>query len=385
MYFKRITSLFIAIPLYCTALSTFAHIFSPDCPFSDVFSSPTKAAKGLTQAFNLYFKGINDEQWDSRPLIDPVIAKQYLGYDPALEYIYEKNNPNKTTTLYLHGWGDTKNSARILKKFCKVVDNNIVTFNFADARPVLGKLNQSNFGQLSDVLSALYAAHCAIKELNLKALDLFGISRGGATIINMLALLNDPELFVQYKETLDKIGIDQTARKEILNAIQNGTIILNIPLRSMKHTPVPQFLARNITQYDPHGWEALEMVKHLNGLKLTMLVHFQHGDAIVSNKGEDEFFFHLAKNNPNSTYLVMGNDGGHMHTHTALSKTVGEFKSLDKKNIHVIRQESDTIKDGILIQFMTPTFEQIKKALHTYHEQEYKKSFFGRIKNIWNT
>lgn len=378
-----------SLPLQFMELNStiISRIFNDDCPFNDV-DGPRGVFKRLKQVCSFYFKGTNDAQWNSRKLGDPATAKAVLGYDLSLEYIYETTTQDTTTTLYLHGWGDTKNSARLLKKFCKVLDDNVATFNFSDARPVFGKLKQSSFGQLSDVLSALYAAHRTIKELKLTALNLFGISRGGATIINMLALLNNDDLFAQHKAALAKIGIDENARVEILNAIQNGTIILDVPLRSMKYTPFPRFVAQKFTTYDPNGLQALETVKLLEGLKLTMLVHFQHADWIVSNKGEAAFFFHLARNNPASTYLVMGHDGGHLHTHAALSKAVALFKKPvstnegdDKLIVSTVSDKSGSIKNAVLINFANPTLDGIKTALHDYHRHESAKSFFGRIKN----
>jgi pimeloyl-ACP methyl ester carboxylesterase len=391
------------------------------------FNSPKAAFNAVKQAAHFYFFGANDDSWGSRKIGSPQKAIDALGYDLDLEYIYPKNRSfEQSITLYLHGWGDIKNSARLLKKFSTVLDDNIVTFNFPDARPIIGKITQSSFGQLSDTLAAIYAAHATLQEFNLTSLNIFGISRGGATAINMLALLNDQELFSKHQASLRAIGVDQEARKKILQAVQNGTITLDIPLRSMKHTPMPLALAQQITLYDAKGWESIDMVKRLKGLYLTSLVHFQHDDAIVSNKNEAEFFFYLAINNPHTTYLVMGNDGGHLHTHNALSRTAGFFKRVHtcinlfvhpfsihcklqtipycQKSLYVwsnraLNQMIDkvtatlqvehcdflvacnpaAIVNGFLVKFSEPCLDDIKNAVRLYHDAEAKKSFFSTV------
>lgn len=104
------------------------------------FNSPKAAFNAVKQAAQFYFLGANDDSWESRKFGSCQKAIDVLGYDLDLEYIYPKNRSSgQSMTLYLHGWGDIKNSARLLKKFSTVLDDNIVTFNFPDARPIIGK------------------------------------------------------------------------------------------------------------------------------------------------------------------------------------------------------------------------------------------------------
>lgn len=352
-------------------LGVLTRIFDEDCPFKEIFSSYSYAWQEIKKAYDMYFNGNDDETWTSFLLSNKTISEKLLGYDLKLEYIGNKDQKmGEEVTLYLHGWGDTKNSARLFKKLCGVLPGNIITFNFADARPIIGKLNYSNFGQFYDVYSALYAAYQSVKKFQLKKLNLFGISRGGGTIITMLALLNNDALFEQNKEALEKIDIDEQVRIELLTAIQSGTIVLDIPLRSIRHTPMPNYILNNMTLYDVNNWEPLQMAELLQGLKLTMLIHFQHADAILTDKEEAEFFYALAKHNPMTTFLVVGNDGGHAHTHASLSKTIQDFHAQILEKIKIIHDRSEYIENGILIRFEQPTLSLIKNLLVDYHDRQ---------------
>jgi hypothetical protein len=142
--------------------------------------------------------------------------------------------------------------------------------------------------------------------------------------------------------------------------------------------------ANRLTAYDAHGLCPKETVKLLQGLKLNILVHFQHADLIVSNKQEAEFFYYLAQHNPETTFLVMGNDGGHLHTHAALAKAIPEFKNCVAGN-HMDICIADThapIANGVLTQFPEPAFELMQKKFADYHVHEFDKSIFGKMKKL---
>ncbi|MGB8467961.1 MAG: hypothetical protein WCE21_03065 [Candidatus Babeliales bacterium] len=310
----------------------------------------------LKEAYNLYFHAANDVSWQSELWGEKEKEHVLFGYQLRLEYIQMKDSARSAhTTLYFHGWGDTKNSARLIKKYRSIIKENLVTFNFSDARPILGKLGQSSFGQLPDVFPALYALNYTIDTLGLESIDLFGVSRGCAVIVNLLALLNDNHLFAAHTKQLTAIGIGHKERQKLLAAIQRGTIILDTPLRSMALTPFPQWIAQTFTRYDNRLWQPENTVTLLKGLQVTTIVHFQHRDFIVSNKQEADFFYALAQLNPQTTYLVMGNDGGHAHSHRALDKAMITFHALQKRNDRtlyaVINNKAQRIKNGELTLF----------------------------------
>ncbi len=268
-----------------------------------------------------------------------------LNYTLGIEHIIDAD-PTKVVdhtrpTVYLHGWGDTKNSAKLIKANCDVLPGDIVTFNFRDAGVILAKWRYSNLGQLPDVLSALYAIKWTKDNTGAKAIDLFGYSRGGATLLNTLAVLNDDS--GAYDADLQRIGITAQERSEILTLLQRGCHVLDCPLTDMnvtinefiKHKKIPIKNESNsfwikafqaFTRYKKDGLQGLSSAQSFTNLHLNILMHFQHRDTIVSNKNEAELYKHLYQSNPNTTYMVLGNNGGHLHSHAALAHTVHSFK-----------------------------------------------------------
>ena len=185
------------------------------------------------------------------------------------------------------------------------------------------------------MLPALYVIKWAKDSLGLDSVDLFGYSRGGATILNAIAILNDKT--GEYDDELTRIGIDQQERRAILKMIQRGCIVLNCPLtdanvsaafRFKNFAPKALQAFAKVGCYQPKGMQALASAQQLGKLKLKFLIHFQHHDTIVSNENEANLYHRLAYYNPRTTYIVLGNNGGHLHTHAALAHTVHTFKKI---------------------------------------------------------
>ncbi|MGE4168353.1 MAG: hypothetical protein AB7E68_02295 [Candidatus Babeliales bacterium] len=354
---------------------------SPDAPFKEFFPSFGTGMKEIFYGIQLLLSSNKlDEAWEYKTIRrDKKTEKKLFGYPLKISYIKdmqykEAHHP----TLFFHGWQNQQNSAKILKRYFKILPGDIITFNFPDAKTAFAPFWKSSFGQLPDVLPALYTLKHVVHELNLTAIDLFGISRGAATVVNLIALLHDDTLFKNHEKELAEIGITQQDRAHLLSVILNGSIVLDIPLRSMKDTAAPLSLVSKVTQYKLDGLDAFENAALLGNLPLKILVHFQHKDVVVSNNNEAAYLASLAKNNLHNVYVVMGNDGGHAHTHEALSKTVHLFKcitgsaydkTLEEKyrnNRMIISSPSDKIQGGMLTTFADSAF--IHEALEQYHK-----------------
>ena len=272
---------------------------------------------------------------------------ELLHYTLDIEHIVD-TDPTKQTnhehpTIYLHGWGDTKQSAKLLKAYCDVLPGDIVTFNFQDSGILVPKWKYSNMGQLPDVLSTIYTIKWTKDNVHAKAVDLFGYSRGGATLLNTLAVLNDTS--GAYDIDLECIGVTPRERKAILAMIQRGCHVLDCPLTDMnvsinelmKYKKVAStnnkdfFLVKafeGLTCYKCDGLQGLSSAESLSGLKLNILMHFQYKDTMVSNKNEAELYRLLYSHNPCTTFIVLGNNGGHLHSHAALANTIHTFKQM---------------------------------------------------------
>ena len=302
--------------------------------------------------------------------------RRLFGYDLGIEYQYgcghRYHKTQHRAILYLHPWGifgiPHKGSADLLRYY-HVLPGDVIVFNFPDGgwRNKF-PLSYSSFGQLSDILPAIYVLYYAYENFGLEAVDLFGYSRGGAVAINMIAVLYDKT--GQYDNQLAYIGIDVNKRMKLLEIIQRGSVVLNCPLAdtnatfNMYSTRIKDFLYR-ITQYQTDGLQAIESAQLLKGLKLNVLIHYQYNDRRVFNIKDAEFYVIFKQLNPETTYLVLGNDGGHVHTQRALASTIHVFY----KKIGGAYDPLWMQKKGIdtTIELLQPDYNQAAKVIGDYY------------------
>ncbi len=308
--------------------------------YEKVMTTKKDVFSWLMEGAGIYFFNRYETTWKQgvqQTRVHKKEQKKLLHYKLQIEHIIDTNpktvvNHNRPT-IYLHGWGDTKQSAKLLKAFCDVLPGDLITFNFRDNGVLLPKFGYSNLGQLPDVLSTIYVIKWTRDNLNVQEVDLFGYSRGGATLLNTVAVLNDKN--GTYDKDLASIGITQEDRKSLLSMIQRGCHVLDCPLTNMNVTVGEFMKSKNsfwvsafetVTRYKRDGLQGLTSALTFGNLKLNMLVHFQHHDKIVSNKNEAELYRRLSKHNPMSIFMVLGNNGGHLHSHAALANTIHTFK-----------------------------------------------------------
>lgn len=342
----------------------------------------------LWHSMNIYFWNKYLPTWQQGIKPTPAQKKEQkllFHYNLGIEHIVD-NTPamrinHKRPTIYFHGWGDTKNSAKLFKAYADVLPGDIITFNFRDRGVIIPKLHHSNLGQLPDVLSGLYVLKWTKEMVGVEAFDLYGYSRGGATILNLIAVLNDTH--GTYDQELARIGITPTERATLLSLIQKGTIVLDCPLTDM-NVSVKERMKRitshainalkRITRYQPDGLQGLTSSICFGGLKLAILVHFQNHDTIVSNKNEAQLYLHLYNTNPRTTFVVLGNDGGHLHTHASLARSIHTFKRMFGGSYD---PEYDT-------QYRTPTQNQWEAQLLTPGPtiEQVLSTYYGECKRL---
>ncbi len=314
--------------------------------------------------------------------------KQYelFQYDLGVELQIPKepNAPRayRRAIMYLHPWGvlalPNKRHAQLMKHY-DVLPGDVITFNFPDGvwkGPL--PIWHSSLGQISDVMPAIYALNFAVEKLKLEAVDLFGYSRGAAVAVNMLAVLNDKQ--GKYDKALEQIGIMKSDRVRLLKLIQSGSVVLNCPIIDTNTTlnsyskPV-QFLARKLTNYKDDGLQALQSAQQLAGLNLKVLLHFQHNDTRVTNLKEADLYRAFAQYSPTSTYLVLGDDGGHTHSQEALVNSIHAFYKKAGAAYNAHRADAYEASDtkglqGLLLQ---PTIENAEEIISSFHASCEKK------------
>ena len=152
-------------------------------PAYPAFGKGLKSLWSYFDASNLYRTGKYGAIWQPGVCEQKRLRKEQralFGYKLAIEHIKETNTklqitPNRPT-LYLHGWRDYKNSAKVLKKYFDVLPGDVVTFNFPDGNGLISLLRKTNFGQMGDVLPAVYVLKWIKDSLNPSAVDLFAVS-----------------------------------------------------------------------------------------------------------------------------------------------------------------------------------------------------------------
>ena len=257
-----------------------------------------------------------------------------FGYNPAIR-VYPSDsiveNPQEVT-LYAHGYGEYQQA--VLPFFqlnSHLLPGTVVSFNFPDVvdHSFMPNLTKSNVAQTGDI-KALSLMLKLLDECGVEAIHLFGTSRGGGTVMNTLGRLCTYEKHAAFFAELE---ISQDQAEQILTRIHNGTIILNcafIDSRASAYywfkewsnwvleTFVYQWVAHRLSE--DQAIISAEVIREKN---FTLLVHFEHNDTVVGNSKDAEFYTMLAGTN---TYLVLGNDGGHLHNGKTLSNAIQAFR-----------------------------------------------------------
>lgn len=217
------------------------------------------------------------------------------------------------TMVCFHGYGCNYEIASLLRP---LTDATLVSFNFPD-HDLDGGKEGLYFGTLDELLPALYVLKEVVLNRGLDSVDLYGFSAGGGALINALGILNSSI----YDAELAKIGIGAGEKEELLLAIQKGRVILDVPLKSIEEivdfrgtSEEFELLGKN---YREGGFRPIDALERLRGLSLKIILHFQKGDEILSNRDDGLFIERLKAVQP-ETVVVIGDDGGHNAYHRSL-------------------------------------------------------------------
>lgn len=233
--------------------------------------------------------------------------------------VYPSKNPSAGVTVCLHGSRADYSTGDFLSK---CVDENVVSFNFPEAgQPVGAERRTSTRGTINEVLPAIYVLKQTMVAGNLNSMNIYGFSAGAGTLVNVLAVLNRND----YDSELAAIGVSESDKKAILQALQNGYVIIDCPFKSLDEI-------LDVKGYDPY-WSALanlyvknrlrpiDSLKDWNGLSLTVILNLQDPDAAVSNRDDKLFIGRLEEANKlGTTIVVISHDEGHVSYHPELWK-----------------------------------------------------------------
>jgi len=185
-----------------------------------------------------------------------VQAQKVLNYDLGIELI----NPSAASseiTITCHGYGANKDIGYMV---AERLDTPILTFNFPDHDIDDDfDIHTSSFGTIREYLPVVFMLKACV-ENGISHINLYGYSAGGGAIINALAILNNPK----YRESLAGIGVDDQDRSVIAQAVSNGLIILDTPLKSVTEilSIRPNDVAMQIlaVRFSANGFEAIDAI-----------------------------------------------------------------------------------------------------------------------------
>lgn len=263
------------------------------------------------------FIGTTMQTIDKKDLLKLLKAPNPLNYNLGI-HIKPGKKSDEHVTICCHGYGHNNQIADVIHSH-NVLSDHLISFNFPD-HDISDKNDpsKSHFGTIDEILPLLYVIKLCVVDANLTSLNLYGFSAGGGAIINALAILNQKT----YDQQLRSIGVTAEHRKKIIDAIQNGSVILDCPLKSIEEIIETRgtneefiTLAQRYASNNMRPIDALDM---LNGLSLNLLVYFEVPDDILGNKLDAHFIERLQTVNQGKTTITKGFHGGHNMFHKML-------------------------------------------------------------------
>lgn len=268
----------------------------------------------------LSFSQTNSSEVSYKVLHAALQEKHPFRYD--LHPIVYKGGKNKAHVMIIcHGYGHNYTLASVLHSM-KITPHHLIGFNFPDHDITdTHDHSKSTFGTIHEILPLIYLIKICLTRLPLTALYVYGFSAGGAAIINTLVALHTD----RFDQELKSIGISPHDKKLLMNALQEGAIILDCPLKSVEeiiatrgNTAQLQAMAQH---YSQNKLQPISALNDLAGIKLNMFVHFQNPDEILGNRDDKLFITRLRKSNRGITSITSTNEGGHNTHHDALWKS----------------------------------------------------------------
>jgi pimeloyl-ACP methyl ester carboxylesterase len=343
-------------------------------PFIDEAAEQSTFQNATPTPYLRIHEGVSQAPWlatlQECPLTQLV---KLFGYNPAIR-VYPSDtkveNPQEVT-LYAHGYGEYQQA--VLPFFqlnSHLLPGTLVSFNFPDVveHSFMPNLTKSNVAQTGDI-RALSLMLKLLDECGLEKIHLFGTSRGGGTIMNTLGRLCT---YTTHADFFAKLEISPEQAERILTKIKCGTIVLNCPFIDT-HTSayywfkewsnwVLETFIYPWTEHRLNEDQALISAELIKNRDFTILVHFEHNDTVVGNNKDAAFYSAIV--GPH-TYLVLGNDGGHLHTGKTLGAAVQAFRRIHGGSYY---NDPTLLADG---ETLLAQEELIREDIQGYVEQSY--------------
>ena len=247
-----------------------------------------------------------------------------FSYDLGVKVIPSKIQINEIT-ICCHGYGHSNKIVDIAHSY-NTLPGHLIGFNFPDynIRPEMDHA-KSVYGTVDEILPLLYLLNYYACEVKTSTINLYGFSAGGGAIVNALAMLNHH----LHDERLQQLGISRDHKKQILNVLERGIIILDCPLKSMEEVlaikakiPALEIILPNLhimaDRFAQNNMRPIDNLQLLAGLPVTILLHFQNPDEMTSNRDDALYIERLQKACDGKSHVVISSDGGHIGYHKGL-------------------------------------------------------------------
>lgn len=226
--------------------------------------------------------------------------------------------------ICMHGMGGDSTLCNIIRSN-PIIPYHIIAFNFPDYGLRYRSSLKTTFGTFDEIAPALFVLKKSIIDGGADKVHLYGFSAGGGAVVNLLAVLNSS----RYDPSLQKLGIDTAEKQKILQAIQQGSVILEVPLKSFDEIAdisgnrEIRMLAQRAKD---NGMTPFENVKEMKGLSLNLFAYFAYPDNILGNRDDDEFIKRLqTANKTGQTVAIIGQNAGHLGPHPELWDAYKKF------------------------------------------------------------
>lgn len=240
-----------------------------------------------------------------------------FGYNPDLELIPTKSPDDTLITVSAHGYGSNKKRGINLAEYAPLTGH-ILTLNLPDHDCLKRKLNVVTHGTIHEILPFLYAINIAL-HAGADRINLYGFSAGGGVVVNALGILNS----TRFDNELFKIGITEHDKQTMLRAIEQGVVLLEVPLKSMEEIIHGRGASAELEyiagQYKQNNLRPIDTLALLKGLKLDIIVYFENPDDILYNDDDEAYIEKLKEANIlGTTKVIFGSNGGHNRWHSQL-------------------------------------------------------------------
>ena len=239
--------------------------------------------------------------------------------------IIPAKQPSDELTICCHGYGHNGSIVDIVSSF-GILPGTLIGFNFPD-HDIRSDADHSTctHGTPDEIIPLLFLLKYVACDVGLKKINLYGFSAGGGAIINTLAVINQ----LLHEDKLVAMGIYKEDLHTIRKALEHGLIILDCPLKSLAEIqdarPYNQQLSMMAARYKENNMEPIEALSLLMGLTLSIVVHFQNPDEILTNRDDELFVERLKDVNQGKTWAIFGQNGKHNGYHRELWSFVREY------------------------------------------------------------